>query len=100
MSTVGFCIHSEIRTVPNYWERVRITTFAAHVARHSVELVRAWAEGRRQRSELLVYLASDHRAAADIGLKSRDFGWSNEPIGMSKSRVLEVPSLGPFAKLR
>jgi hypothetical protein len=101
MSTVDLCVHSEIRTVPSYWERVRtIRTFATHTCHHGAGLVRAWAERRRQRSELLAYLASDHRAAADMGLKSIDFDLSTGPFGTNKSRTLEISSLGPFAKLR
>ena len=100
MSTVDLFVHSEIRTVPSYWERVRIIrTFATDTCRHGAVLVRAWAERRRQRSELLAYLASDHRAAADMGLTSIDFDWSNGPFGTNKSRILEIPLLGPFAKL-
>jgi hypothetical protein len=101
MSTVDLCVHSEIRTVPGYWERVRtIRTFVTHTCRHGAGSVRAWAERRRQRSELLAYLASDHRAAADMGLKSIDFDWSTGSFGTNKSRTLEIASLGPFAKLR
>jgi uncharacterized protein YjiS (DUF1127 family) len=34
----------------------------------AVETVKTWARRRRQRQELLDYIAVDHRAAADIGI--------------------------------
>jgi hypothetical protein len=101
MSTVDMYIRHEISGVTSLWAGVRsIVTPAADFARRVAGAVRMLAERRRQRAELLAYLASDHRAAADMGLKSIDFDWSNEPFGANQSRILEIPSLGPFARLR
>ena len=101
MSTVDMYIRHEINSVTSLWTGLRsIVTPAADFARRVAGVVRMLAERRRQRAELLAYLASDHRAAADMGLKSIDFDWSNGPFGANQSRILEIPSLGPFAKLR
>jgi hypothetical protein len=93
-------IRHEINSITSLWVGLRaIVTPAADFARHAAGLIRMGAERRRQQAELLDYLASDHRAAADIGLKSIDFDWSNGPFGRNQSRIFEIPSLGPFAKL-
>jgi uncharacterized protein YjiS (DUF1127 family) len=48
------------------------------------ETVRSWIERRRQRQELLDYIAIDHRAAADLGVtgnEARD--WAQRPFWRS-----------------
>lgn len=100
MSTVDFSIHlNSVTSVTGISARLRaFVVSAAEFARFGVGLVRMWAERRRQQAELLDYLASDHRAAADVGLKSIDFDWSNGPFGRNKSRIFEIPSLGAICE--
>jgi len=46
-----------------------------------IDSVRACRRRRRQRQELLDYLASDHRAVADIGMTAYDArAWSARPF--------------------
>lgn len=50
-------------------------------ANGAVLMVQAWLTRRRQRQELLDYMAIDHRAAADIGVSAngaRD--WAKRPF--------------------
>lgn len=49
-----------------------------------VERARSCLARRRQRLELLDYVASDHRAAADIGITSYEArNWSEQPFWRS-----------------
>jgi uncharacterized protein YjiS (DUF1127 family) len=47
----------------------------------AISLVRTWLTRRQRRQELLDYIASDHRAAADIGITGCEArGWSERPF--------------------
>jgi uncharacterized protein YjiS (DUF1127 family) len=47
----------------------------------AVDTVRTWPTRRRQRQELLDYMAIDHRIAADIGLSKSDaLDWAERPF--------------------
>ena len=49
-------------------------------------IVGTWRSRRRQRRELFEFLASDHRAAADIGI-TRYEHWVDRPVRRSYSNV-------------
>ena len=47
----------------------------------AADIVRNWVRRRRQRQELLAFMAIDHRAAADIGMTSNDAcEWAQRPL--------------------
>ena len=46
-----------------------------------VEIVRVWLERRRQRQELMQYMADDHRAVADLRVSLNDArDWASRPF--------------------
>ncbi|HEV2626023.1 MAG TPA: hypothetical protein VGV62_13105 [Xanthobacteraceae bacterium] len=57
----------------------RLTTAAVRILAALFHIAGAWHSRRRQRRELFEFLASDHRAAADIGITCYDakqsFDW-------------------------
>ncbi len=59
------------------WRRLRRT--AVRIFAAMFRIVATWRSRRRQRRELFEFLASDHRAAADIGITRYDaeqsFDW-------------------------
>jgi hypothetical protein len=63
MSTVDMYVSHEIDSVTNHWVRLRSIVSPAAVAGAVHMLV----ERRRQRAELLAYIASDHRAVVEFG---------------------------------
>jgi uncharacterized protein YjiS (DUF1127 family) len=61
----------------------RSPSWRAFLAR-AVDQLQAWRMRRQQRRELLDYLASDHRAASDIGITGYDArAWSERPFWRS-----------------
>jgi uncharacterized protein YjiS (DUF1127 family) len=49
--------------------------------REAVAWVRSCRQRQRERQQLLDYMAIDHRAAADIGMKRHDaLEWANRPF--------------------
>ena len=55
-------------------------------AMRAVSLVRTWSNRRRQRRELLDYIASDHRVAADIGITGCEArNWSQRPFWRNRA---------------
>ena len=51
------------------------------LCRRAVAWLRACRDRRRERRELLSYLGSDHRAAADIGVTRYEaMNWSRQPF--------------------
>ena len=66
-------------------EQFRSRSWSAFFHR-AIELARICRERRRQRRELLDYIASDHRAAADIGITPCEArSWSERPFRRSYS---------------
>jgi uncharacterized protein YjiS (DUF1127 family) len=51
------------------------------MASHARERIATWAKRRRDRLELLNYLAQDHRAASDMGTSRADAEhWARQPF--------------------
>lgn len=57
------------------------TFFIATLFRRAVAWLRACRQRRQERAELLWFMATDHRAAADIGVTTYEaMNWSNRPF--------------------
>jgi len=51
------------------------------IVSNAIDLVQSCIRRRRERQELLDYIASDHRAAADIGISAHDaHAWAKRPF--------------------
>jgi uncharacterized protein YjiS (DUF1127 family) len=61
-----------------------LTRGAVRIFRALFRIVGTWRSRRRQRRELFEFLASDHRAAADIGITRYEAEhWFNQPLRRS-----------------
>jgi uncharacterized protein YjiS (DUF1127 family) len=61
-----------------------LTRGAVRIFRALFHIVGTWRSRRRQRRELFEFLASDHRAAADIGITRYEAEhWFNQPLRRS-----------------
>jgi uncharacterized protein YjiS (DUF1127 family) len=59
----------------------RTFSWLAKICRDAVAWLRACRQRQRERRELLLFMASDHRAAADIGVTRYEaLSWSNRPF--------------------
>jgi uncharacterized protein YjiS (DUF1127 family) len=74
VSSSARCGHAA--AAPTHW-----LPSATALLQRAAELARKWRERRRQRAELVEYIALDHRAAADIGITGEQaHNWAERPF--------------------
>lgn len=57
------------------------TLFVPALCRRALKWLRSCRQRRREREELLAFMAADHRAAADIGVTTYEaMNWSKQPF--------------------